>query len=172
ATGKDPALSGLVLPDDVTHHNVDTDDGGRIHVIERGQGRPLVLLHGVTLSASIWPFQMADLSEDFRVVALDQRGHGLSIPGKDGFGRDGFGRDGFGEGPSMTSYEPAGSAVTRRMALDLDQVFEALDVHDAVLAGHSMGGMVALEYVTGMGRLAAGDRVSALALVSTSAGPI
>ena len=42
----------------VTERTIPTDDGGEIHVIERGQGPPLVLVHGITLSAAVWGNQL------------------------------------------------------------------------------------------------------------------
>jgi hypothetical protein len=73
-------LSGAV------HRTVATSDGGEIHVVERGQGRPFVLLHGVTLTSLSWQYQLIDLVDaGYRVVALDIRGHGRSRPGRDGF---------------------------------------------------------------------------------------
>jgi 3-oxoadipate enol-lactonase len=54
------------------------------------------------------------------------------------------------------------------MAADVVEVLEALDVHDALVVGHSMGGMVAQTVVLEHRRRAAG-RVAALVLVATSA---
>ena len=74
------------MPPDVEHQDIEVDDGGRIHVISRGEGQPLVLLHGVFLNSGIWVHQLADLSDDARIIAIDLRGHGRSVPGSDGFG--------------------------------------------------------------------------------------
>ncbi|MHB8262832.1 MAG: alpha/beta fold hydrolase [Acidimicrobiales bacterium] len=208
--------SELTLPDDVKHHTVDTDDGGKIHLVEKGRGRPMVLLHGVTLSSEIWALQMRDLSKDFRVIALDQRGHGLSVPGKDGFGVAGASKTRGGEvtntettgdaggtkstgrpagGPSGKAQSAkvvtlfpqsdrkripygdsrgdiAGSKVTYRMAMDLQAVLETLDLQDAILVGHSMGGMVAMEYAVNLAAANSENRVTTLALTSTSADPL
>ena len=79
---------GLTVPDDCTHHVVDADDGGRIHVIERGQGPPVVLLHGFMLSSALWAHQLRDLAEHHRVIAPDLRGHGSSVAGAAGFSTD------------------------------------------------------------------------------------
>ncbi|HEY2637592.1 MAG TPA: hypothetical protein VGI54_09410, partial [Solirubrobacteraceae bacterium] len=35
----------------VTERTIETDDGAEIHVLERGEGPPIVLLHGITLAA-------------------------------------------------------------------------------------------------------------------------
>jgi pimeloyl-ACP methyl ester carboxylesterase len=105
------------LPDGVTTREVPTHDGGSVHVVEIGEGRPLVLLHGVTLAAEVWAPLMHLAADRFRIVALDVRGHGASVVGDDGVGR-----------------VPA--------AHDLATVLETLDLTDAIVVGHSMGGMI------------------------------
>ena len=50
-----------------------------------GDGRPVLLLHGLASTCHIWDLVAPLLAEDFRVVALDQRGHGLSAQVDDGF---------------------------------------------------------------------------------------
>lgn len=141
------AGAGLVLGDDLTHHDIPVSDGGSIHVVETGDmGPPVVLLHGVTLSVLTWARQIASLSDAHRVVAIDQRGHGRSVAGQDGYEFD-------------------------RLADDVVEVLEALDVRGAVLVGHSMGGMVALTAASAMSdRLS--RHVAGLVLVATSAGPL
>lgn len=121
---RNPADGGaLDEPEGALHHTFDAYDGGRLHVVEVGDrsARPLVLLHGVTLSARLWAYQMADLSDRFRVIAPDWRGHGSSVVGADGFGVD-------------------------RLARDLVTVLDRMDVRDAVIVGHSMGGMALMRY--------------------------
>ncbi|MBX3287294.1 MAG: alpha/beta fold hydrolase, partial [Actinobacteria bacterium] len=76
----------LDLPPGVVHHHLPTPDGGSIHAIELGSGRPLVLLHGVTLRADVWAPQFHQLADRFRVVAVDLRGHGESTAGSAGYG--------------------------------------------------------------------------------------
>jgi pimeloyl-ACP methyl ester carboxylesterase len=125
---------------------LDLDDGGRIRVLEAGEGRPVVLVHGVTLSAEIWHKQLSALSDRFRLIALDQRGHGQSQPGTDR--------------PSLP-----------RLARDLAQLLETLDLTDVVLVGHSLGGMVSLGLAAYHPDVM-GSRVSSLLLVSTSGGPL
>ncbi|MDQ6836997.1 MAG: alpha/beta hydrolase [Actinomycetota bacterium] len=124
-------------------------DGGRLRVLEQGAGPPIVLIHGITLAASIWHFQLPALAAaGYRVVAYDQRGHGASSVGREGLTLD-------------------------RLAADLAEVLDALDLRQAVLVGHSMGGMVALRHLAGDPEAAAGHgRVGALALLATSANPV
>ena len=109
------------LPADVTHRTVPTPDGGELHLIERGEGRPLVLLHGITLRADVWAPQFHQLADRYRVIAVDLRGHGTSTAGTDGYGLP-------------------------RLATDLATVLETLDLRDAVFVGHSMGGMTIMQF--------------------------
>ncbi|HEX3948156.1 MAG TPA: hypothetical protein VHW47_10645, partial [Acidimicrobiales bacterium] len=51
------------LPADLRHHFVTVDDGGRIHAVERGEGPPLVLVHGVTLGVATWIPQLRQLAD-------------------------------------------------------------------------------------------------------------
>lgn len=118
----DPDLDDLYeVPSDVAEHYVAADDGGSIHVLERGRGRPLVLIHGITLQAGVWAPQLHGLADRYRMFALDVRGHGLSKAGSDGFGR-------------------------KIAARDVRSVLERFDLRDAVIIGHSMGGMILMEF--------------------------
>jgi pimeloyl-ACP methyl ester carboxylesterase len=124
-----------------------TSDRAVLRVVERGEGRPLVLVHGVALSSRCWNNQLVDLCGEARVIAYDQRGHGDSDIGRQGLS-------------------------LQRLATDLTELLEGLDLFDTVLVGHSLGGMVVLRMLADHPKLAApGGRVGALALVATSATP-
>jgi pimeloyl-ACP methyl ester carboxylesterase len=136
----------LVLDDRLVHRHIPVSDGGSIHVVETGSGPPIVLVHGVTLSVITWARQLNGLSADHRVIAIDQRGHGPSAAGTDGYGLD-------------------------RLSEDVIEVLGALDVTGAVLVGHSLGGMVTMTAaINSRDRLA--DHVTGLALVATSSHPL
>jgi pimeloyl-ACP methyl ester carboxylesterase len=159
----------LEIPGDVLESFIQMSDGARIRVLVRGEtagGRsPIVLLHGFTLGAAVWPYQLRALgAAGHRVVAVDLRGHGRST---------GAGDTAIPEEPASGRQVPAPSRLTlARLAADVEEVLLALDLADAVLVGHSMGGMVALLMMKGDPDLAAGaGRVSALALVSSAAHP-
>jgi non-heme chloroperoxidase len=124
-------------------HNVKVDDGTVIHTIDHGTGRPIVLLHGVTLSIATWPYQIAKLSKEFRVIAVDQRGHGRSQLGTKEYG-------------------------IARMASDAAQVLSHFDLRDAIVVGHSMGGMVTQQMCLDFTELAR-ERVAGTILLSTAA---
>lgn len=113
----DPELDALLSPpEEVTHHRLPSYDGGSLHVVEHGSGPPVVLLHGVTLQWQVWSALFHLLGEDHRVIAWDMRGHGESHAGD------------------------AGVAI-EAVATDLVTLLSELDARDAVLVGHSMGGM-------------------------------
>jgi pimeloyl-ACP methyl ester carboxylesterase len=138
--------AGLVLDDLLVHRQIPVSDGGSIHVVETGAGPPIVLVHGVTLSVITWARQLIGLSADHRVIAIDQRGHGPSAAGTDGYGLD-------------------------RLSEDVIEVLGVLEVSGAVLVGHSLGGMVTMTAAINSGdRLA--DHVTGLALVATSSHPL
>lgn len=128
---------------DARHSAIGMSDGGELHVVERGAGRPLVLLHGVTLSAVTWHYQLQDLAARFRVIAVDHRGHGRSVAGEDGH-------------------------TIERLGRDLAELLVAMDLRDAVLVGHSMGGMTVLQFALDHPDLLA-ERVAGTVLVSSLA---
>ena len=120
----DPDLDALyALPGDATQYDLETSDGGSVHVVERGTGRPLVLLHGVGLGAACWAPQLHLGADRYRVIAIDVRGHGRSNVGTAGVGH-------------------------ALAAADLALLLEQLDLEDAVLCGHSMGGVIIGRFCT------------------------
>jgi pimeloyl-ACP methyl ester carboxylesterase len=161
----DVEAEGLTFPGDLTTHDVLADDGGRIHVVERGSGPTLVLLHGFMLSSALWAHQLRDLSESHRVIAADLRGHGQS----DG----GFARVAAPDPRAEIRMAAAqqGAPAMRRMADDVLAVLRTLDVEHAVVVGHSMGGMVALQLVHDAAPDEVRRRIAGLVLVSTTGGP-
>jgi pimeloyl-ACP methyl ester carboxylesterase len=158
----------LEIPADVIESYIQMSDGARIRILVRGEttgGRwPVVLLHGFTLGAAVWPYQLRVLADaGHRVVAVDLRGHGRST---------GAGDTSMPEEPAAGRVPAASRLSLERLAADVEEVLVALDLADAVLVGHSMGGMVALLMMRRDPALAAGTgRVSALALVSSAAHP-
>jgi len=53
-------------------------NGVRIRYVIVGQGEPIILIHGWAADAEMWASATQDLSRNFRVIALDCRGHGKS----------------------------------------------------------------------------------------------
>jgi pimeloyl-ACP methyl ester carboxylesterase len=163
-------LEALALPPDTVRRDIEVDDGASIHVVEKGNGPPLVLLHGVTLTSALWGGQLRDLSGRFRVIALDLRGHGRSTIGRDGFHDPGSG--GRRRGRGSPARRSPGTPAMRRLATDVHEVLRALEIEGALLAGHSMGGMVAMQLCNELSEEERRQRLSGLALISTTAGPV
>lgn len=141
---RNPELDALAEPPaGVTHHHLPTADGGTVHVVEVGTGRPIVLLHGVTLQWWVWSPLMRLLSDRYRVIAWDMPGHGESELGSDGF-------------------------TMETLCRDLAMVLRELDCRDAVVAGHSLGGCL-LGNAVARERETFAERVAGLAFVATAA---
>jgi len=136
----------LPAPRDVVHHDISTSDGASLHVVERGQGRPLLLLHGVTLQWWVWGAQFNTLSDRYRVIAWDMRGHGRSTVGSDGI-------------------------TLEAVADDIAAVLTELDLTDALVVGHSMGGMALGRFCNRHEDLMV-ERCGGLMFLDTSAAPL
>lgn len=112
-------------------------DGVPLYYVDQGEGRPLVLLHALMFGADyFWQKNIPELAKTCRVIAVDLRGQGMS-------------------GKPNSGYTIA------QFADDLHQLTEYLDLDDIVLAGLSLGGFVAVQYLNDYGS----DRIGALALM-------
>lgn len=121
-------------------HEVTGGGGITLRVDETGteRGRPILFIHGLGGSRQSWYAQMhSDLSDDFRLVALDGRGHGRSDKPKD-------------------AYEP------ELWADDIKAVIDALALEEPVLVGSSGGGIFICFYLSEYGE----DGIAGLNLVS------
>lgn len=104
--------------------HIETPEGIRIRYEERGSGRPLVLAHGFGVSLEMWMPQVLALSERYRLIIWDARGHGgSSAPGH------------------LEAYSMP------ELARDLRHLLEQVGaVEGAVIGGMSFGGQIALQY--------------------------
>src|SRR5262249_51207772 len=119
-------------------------DGGSIYTMSRGKGAPILFSHGVTLSTRVWVKQFESLPEQrFRCIGFDHRGHGDSECGDSGHS-------------------------IANLAEDVRTVLERMDLHDAILVGHSMGGIALQAFATRHPDVAA-ERVRGMVLISTLA---
>ena len=98
-------------------------DGTEIYYKDWGKGQPVTFSHGWPLNADAWDAQMYFLGQNgYRVIAHDRRGHGRSGQTWDGNNLDQY-------------------------ADDLAELFEALDLKDAIMIGHSTGGGEVARYI-------------------------
>jgi len=131
--------------------NITTKDGTQIYYKDWGEGQPIVFSHGWPLSADDWDTQMMFfLSQGYRVIAHDRRGHGRSSQ--------------TGAGHDMDHY-----------ADDLAELTAHLDLKNAIHVGHSTGGGEVAHYIArhGDSRVAMAVLVSAVPplMVKTDANP-
>ena len=74
--------------------HVSTRDGTSLYVKTWGEGAPVVLLHGWSLSSDFWEYQALALAEaGYRVITPDRRGHGRSDQPSGGYDYDTFADD-------------------------------------------------------------------------------
>ncbi len=103
--------------------HVTAADGTRIFYRDFGTGTPVVFSHGWPLTGDDWERQMVFLGHHgYRVIAHDRRGHGKS--------------DASWDGNEMDTY-----------ADDLAVLMDTLDLHGAMLVGHSTGGGEVTRYL-------------------------
>jgi len=108
-----------------------------IAYIDEGTGeQTLILVHGLASNAGFWRYVIDDLAREYRVIAVDLPGYGKSAKGDYPYGM-------------------------RWYADQLITLMDELDLQDAVLAGHSMGGQIAMHAA-----LRHPDRVEALVLAA------
>ena len=93
----------------------------QLHYIEQGQGQPLILLHGNGEDSSYFVYQISYFSRNYRVIAIDTRGHGKSPRGEKPFS-------------------------IRQFSEDLKDCLEAMNIAKTILLGFSDGGNIALEF--------------------------
>jgi pimeloyl-ACP methyl ester carboxylesterase len=111
--------------------------GDELCFIDVGSGPPIVFVHGLMSSSSTWTAQIDRVATGHRVIAPDLFGHGESA-------------------------KPAGDYSLGAHAASLRDLFDTLEIADATVVGHSLGGGIALQLA-----YLFPDRVNALVLVSS-----
>jgi 3-oxoadipate enol-lactonase len=111
----------------------------KLYYIEIGRGSPLICLHGYALDHTIWLDMAEEMKSNVRLILPDLRGHGKS--------------------PS-----PEGKYSMLSMAEDILQIMDSLSIERATIAGHSMGGYIALALAE-----LHQDRLLGLALIASHA---
>ena len=107
----------FTLPDSITSGK--TCDGTAWSRV--GTGKTLVLLHGVGMNKSVWAPEVNLLSDSFDVLIFDMWGHG-------------------------DSDLPAGELSLTDYTNQLANLLSELEISDAFIAGHSMGGLIAIDF--------------------------
>lgn len=105
-------------------HTFEPSPGVRVHYTDEGNanGRTLILVHGFSASVHAWRPWIDRLRTDYRLVALDLPGHGLT------------------QTPENYRATLAGNAAL------IDALAAKIGAETFVLAGHSMGGAVSMAY--------------------------
>jgi pimeloyl-ACP methyl ester carboxylesterase len=114
--------------------------GLQVRLLSHGDGPPVVLLHGVSLSAAAWA-PLFDALPGYRLLAVDLPGHGLS--------------------------EPVGhrrGQVRQHAGELIDDILDALGLDEAAFVGHSLGGMFALWHAA-----AGSERITSLVAIGEPA---
>lgn len=112
--------------------------GARLHVVERGNGPAVLLVHGLSGQLANFDYGMIEpLSRDFRVIAVDRPGAGYS------------------------TRQPGAAADLRAQADTLAALIDQLGLHKPLVVGHSLGGAISLALATYHP-----DRVGGLALIA------
>ena len=107
-------------------HTITGGGGIQLHLVETGKptGRPILFIHGTSQCWLTWSRQMSsDLADDYRLVAMDMRGHGLSEKPREGY------------------------ADAKLWADDVNAAIQALSLDHPVLCGWSYGPLVILDYI-------------------------
>jgi len=108
------------------HHDITGGGGIRLHAVETGNpaGRPILFIHGYSQCWLSWSRQLdSDLANDYRLVAMDMRGHGLSDKPRDAYGD------------------------SKLWADDVNATIRTLNLDHPILSGWSYGPLVILDYI-------------------------
>ncbi len=122
----------------MTNHLIRSEDID-LFTHDQGTGLPILLLHGMWCDHHVYDDVVHGLADAYRIICPDLRGHGQSET-------------------------PTQSWKVRDLARDLLHVLDALAIREAVVVGHSLGGMAALHMA-----LEDPARLRGLVLLSTSA---
>lgn len=99
------------------------DSGVNLFYEVRGQGKPILFVHGWTMSHDVWEYQVSELANRYQTIVIDLRGNG-------------------------DSDKPWGDYSYSTYVSDLHAVIEHLKLRDLTLVGWSLGGAIGIEYLS------------------------
>ncbi|KMK77844.1 alpha/beta fold hydrolase [Alkalihalobacillus pseudalcaliphilus] len=104
-------------------HYIEVEKGIKLFVEDIGEGKPVIFLHGWPANQRMFEYQAnALIKEGYRFIGIDMRGYGKSDKPHRGYDYN-------------------------RMADDLREVIDQLEITDATLLGFSMGGAISIRYM-------------------------
>ncbi|WP_298775443.1 alpha/beta hydrolase [uncultured Shewanella sp.] len=103
-------------------HYFTTNDGAKLHYLDKGKGPSLLMLPTWNISCQVFKYQLEALSNQYRILALDMRGHGLSEKVNYGY-------------------------KVHRFAKDLHELIKHLQLRELNLLGHNFGATVICSYL-------------------------
>jgi len=110
----------------VKEHKIAGGGGIQLHLVETGKasGRAILFIHGFSQCWRAWSRQMSsELAKDYRLVAMDMRGHGLSDKPREGYDD------------------------SKLWADDVNAAIRTLRLDQPILCGWSYGPLVILDYI-------------------------
>jgi non-heme chloroperoxidase len=123
------------------HHTIAGGGSALLHLVETGnpRGQPILFIHGFSQCWLAWGRQLSsDLLGNYRLVAMDMRGHGSSDRPREGYDD------------------------SRLWADDVDATIRELELDQPILCGWSYGPLVILDYIRHHGE----DRIGGIHFVS------
>ena len=102
---------------EIEKRRLTTSDGVGLNLLEAGAGPPLLMIPGWSQTAAMFRHQLEGLSDRYRVMALDMRGHG-------------------------ESEKPSHGYRVSRLARDVYDAIDELGLESVAVLGHSMGNAV------------------------------
>jgi non-heme chloroperoxidase len=120
---------------------IEVEPNVQLHVTDAGEGRPVVLIPGWPLSDEMYEYQYNELiKNNFRVIGITLRGFGKSDKPYKEYNYD-------------------------KHAIDIKKILSKLEIKDAVLCGFSMGGAIAIRFLS----IYNGAHISKLVLAGAAA---
>lgn len=120
-----------------------TSDKAKIYYKLKGQGVPIIFIHGFSENHSCFRIQERALSKSYKVITYDLRGHGESSRGEEELNLE-------------------------RLAKDLKELIDHLQLEDVNLVGWSMGASIIFEYIRNFGL----EKLSKICIIDKSPKPI